>query len=48
MKKYDWNEIIKIIQSFAKVEDISDIILLGDKKGVGQGVRRIELLEIEE
>jgi hypothetical protein len=36
---YDWEEILKFIQNFAKVEDIQDIIIVG----VDNGIRRIKI-----
>ena len=38
----DWEEILEIMKAFARVEDITDIIILGNERG-GHGVRRIIL-----
>lgn len=43
MREYDWEQILSMIKSFARIDDISEIILLGDKEGEGQGIRRIKL-----
>ena len=37
----DWDEILNIMKQFSRIENITDIILLGDKSGEGLGIRRI-------
>ena len=39
----DLTEIFEEIKKFSRVEDITDIIILGNKNGKGFGVRRIIL-----
>jgi len=43
MIEYDWKEILMHLKAFARIEDITDIILLRDKSGEGQGIRRIKI-----
>lgn len=45
MVKYDWEQILAEIKAYARVEDITDIILLGNKEGEGFGIRRLKLDE---
>jgi len=47
MTTYDWEEILSHMKSFARVENITDIILLGDSTGKGVGIRRIRIEEDE-
>ena len=42
---YDWEYILQIIKSYARIEEITDIILLGKGEGTGLGIRRIKLTE---
>lgn len=41
---YDWNEILEFMKKFALVEDINDIVLIGEK----DGIRRIKLWEVKD
>lgn len=45
MKEYDWDEILNEMKKFARIEDITDIIIIGDKDGEMQGVRRLVIGE---
>lgn len=46
--EYDWDSIMLIMKGFARVENITDIIIIGDGVGEGQGVRRIKLTGVNE
>lgn len=39
MENYNWKEITELIKSFARVENIKNIIVLGE----GGGIRNIEI-----
>lgn len=45
MVEYDWEQIISQIKAYARIEDITDIILLGNNNGEGVGIRRLKLDE---
>lgn len=45
MIDYDWEEILSLMKAFARVDNITDIILLGEKEGEGQSIRRIKLYD---
>ena len=44
MTEYDWDDILEKLKSFARVEDIIDLVVLGQDGGV----RRIILEEYDE
>jgi len=48
MSTYDWKGILAEMKSFARIDDITDIILVGEQTGEGQGIRRIMIREEED